>query len=58
MIGILKIRIDRTDEWLGNGQLLTQDNLFPSPGYDYGYDLLLSRNDIFMKTEFEIARYN
>lgn len=58
VIGILKIRIDRTDEWLGNGQLLTQENLFPSPGYDYGYDLLLSRNDIFMKTEFEIAKYN
>lgn len=58
VIGILKIRIDRTDEWLGNGQLLTQDNLFPSPGYDYGYDLLLSREDIFMKTEFEIAKYS
>lgn len=58
VIGILKIRIDRTDEWLGNGQLLTQDNLFPFPGYDYGYDLLLSRYDIFSQTEFEITRYN
>ena len=58
VIGILKIRIDRTNEWLGNGQLLTQDNLFPSPGYDYGYDLLLSRNDIFSFTEFEITKYN
>lgn len=58
VIGILKIRIDRTDKWLGNGQLLTQNNLFPSPGYDYGYDLLLSRDDIFSLTEFEITRYN
>ncbi|MBD5490114.1 MAG: FRG domain-containing protein [Lachnospiraceae bacterium] len=58
VIGILKIRIDRADEWLGNGQLLTQDNLFPSPGYDYGYDLLLSRNDIFLQTDFEITKYN
>ncbi|MCI9345727.1 MAG: FRG domain-containing protein [Lachnospiraceae bacterium] len=58
VVGVLKIRIDRTDEWLGNGQLLTQDNLFPSPGYDYGYDLLLSRDDIFAQTEFEITRYN
>ena len=58
VIGILKIRIDRADEWLGNGQLLTQDNLFPSPGYDYGYDLLLSKNDLFSQTEFEITKYN
>ena len=58
VIGILKIRIDRADAWLGNGQLLTQDNLFPSPGYDYGYDLLLSRNDIFSQTQFEITKYD
>lgn len=58
VVGILKIRIDRTNKWLGNGQLLTQDNLFPSPGYDYGYDLLLSRNDIFSQSKFKISKYN
>lgn len=57
VIGILKIRIDRVSQWLGNGELLTQSNFFPSPMNDYGYDLLLSREDIFSKTIFEIAKY-
>lgn len=56
VVGVLKIRIDYVDEWMGNGLLLTQDNLFPSPIYDEGYDVLLSRNDLFSKP-FEITRY-
>ncbi len=46
VVGILKIRIDHATQWLGNGDLLTQQNLFPGPGIDYGYDVLLSRTDI------------
>ena len=57
VIGILKIRIDNAKEWLGNGMFLTQNNLFPAPAYDNGYDILLSREDIFCNTEFSIARY-
>ena len=56
VIGILKIRIDRTIQWIGNGQLLSQDNLFPAPAYDHGYDMLLSRTDIF-NGEYDIAKY-
>lgn len=56
VIGILKIRIDRTIQWIGNGQLLSQDNLFPAPAYDHGYDMLLSRTDIF-NGEYNIAKY-
>lgn len=56
VIGVIKIRIDRAQEWLGNGQLLTQENLFPAPSYDFGYDLLLSRLDIFSE-QFSIIRY-
>lgn len=56
VIGIIKIRIDRAQEWLGNGKLLTQENLFPAPSYDFGYDMLLSRSDIFNE-QFSIARY-
>ncbi len=57
VIGIIKIRIDKVHEWMGNGKLLTQNNLFPPPAYDYGYDLLISRDDLFKDSEYSIARY-
>ena len=57
VIGIIKIRIDRVKEWIGTGELLTQDNLFPSPAFDYGYDLLLKRSDLFEEDEFQIAKF-
>ena len=57
VVGIIKIRIDRVKEWIGTGELLTQDNLFPSPAFDYGYDLLLKRNDLFEEEEFQIAKF-
>lgn len=57
VIGIIKIRIDKVHDWMGSGALLTQNNLFPPPAYDYGYDLLLSRSDLFENGEFSIARY-
>ncbi len=57
VIGIIKIRIDKVHEWMGNGELLTQNNLFPPPAYDYGFDLLLSRDDLFKDSEYSIAKY-
>lgn len=57
VVGIIKIRIDRAAEWLGTGKLLVQDNLFPAPAYDNGYDILISRNDIFSNPKQQIARY-
>lgn len=57
VIGIIKIRIDCAQEWLGEGKLLTQENLFPAPSYDFGYDMLLSRTDIFNDVLYPIARY-
>lgn len=60
VVGIIKIRIDIVDRWLGNGTLLTMENLFPPAAVDYGYDLLLSRSDIFSKAgneRFAITRY-
>lgn len=47
VIGIIRVRIDRAASWIGDGSLLSQDNLFPPPACDFGYDILLSRNDIF-----------
>lgn len=41
VVVILRIRVDRVDEWLGNGTLLSQSTLFPSPAYDQGYRNLL-----------------
>ena len=57
VIGILKIRIDKVQEWMGSGELLTQNNLFPPPAYDYGYDLLLMRSDLFEESGYSITRY-
>ena len=57
VIGILRIRIDNVDQWLGNGQLLSQDNLFPNAMNDYGYDLLLQLPDDFIPKNFSIAKY-
>lgn len=57
VVGILKIRIDRASVWLGNGLLLSQDNLFPSPMNDYGYDLLLNLPSDFFPRDYSIAKY-
>lgn len=57
VIGILRMRIDRVQEWIGNGKLLTQENLFPSLAFDRGYQLLLNKNDLFKQHHFEIARF-
>lgn len=56
VVGIVKIRIDRASEWLGNGTLMSVDNLFPSPLHDHGYDVLLSRDDLF-EQRFKIVKY-
>lgn len=56
VIAILRMRIDFVESWLGVGQLLTQQNLFPSPGYDHGYNILLKRSDIFLR-EVSIPEY-
>ena len=56
VVGILRIRVDKADEWLGNGTLLTQSNLFPPPAVDLGYDTLLNyyndNTDIFRIREY------
>ena len=56
VVGILKIRVDIADEWLGCGELMTEKNIFPSPSVDQGYNTLLMRNDIF-SNPFEIIKY-
>ncbi|MBQ6165537.1 MAG: FRG domain-containing protein [Clostridia bacterium] len=57
VVGIVKLRIDNVIKWLGNGELLSSENLFPSPAYDYGYDILLSRKDLMEFKYQKIAKY-
>ena len=57
IVGIIRMRIDRVAEWLGNGTLLTQENLFPSPAQDGGYDILLSREDLFPNPQQRIVKF-
>lgn len=56
VVGILRIRIDKANAWLGNGALMTKENIFPSPSIDQGYNNLLMKSDIF-KYPFEIVKY-
>lgn len=56
IVGILRVRIDKADEWLGDGTLMTKDNIFPSPSIDIGYYNLLTREDVF-KNPFELVKY-
>lgn len=57
VLGILKARIDKVSLWLGDGSLLSQENLFPSAAYDTGYGVLLSKSDVFDCEDFGIAKY-
>lgn len=57
VICIIRIRTDLVADWLGDGKLLSVENLFPSPAFDQGYDVLLSRNDLFDDTVNTIAKY-
>ncbi|WP_313525534.1 FRG domain-containing protein [Anaerotignum sp.] len=57
VIAILRIRVDLADEWLGAGELLSVDNMFPMPGIDQGYDVLLTRTDIFKDSNNAITRF-
>lgn len=57
VVCIIRVRIDRAALWLGDGQLMTQDSLFPAPAFDHGYSLLLQRKDIFENTPYQILHY-
>ena len=57
VVGIIRVRIDRAKQWIGDGQLLTQDNLIPPPGYDPGYDLLLNKSELFKNSSLKIMKY-
>lgn len=57
VIAVVRLRIDNVSGWIGEGSLLTNQNLFPSPAYDYGYELLLQRNDLFATKYQNIAQY-
>lgn len=56
VVGILRLRIDLVDEWLGNGALMTQENLFPPPSLDKGYNQLLHCSDVFT-SGYELMKY-
>ena len=56
VVGILRLRIDIVDKWLGDGTLVTQDNLFPPPSMDKGYDQLLRCQDLLV-AGYELAKY-
>ena len=57
VIGILRIRIDMSSKWLGNGELVSPENIFPSPLYDCGYDMLLNLPKDFFPQSYSISKY-
>lgn len=57
VIAVVRLRIDHVSGWIGEGSLLSNQNLFPSPAYDYGYELLLQRTDLFATEYQNITQY-
>lgn len=54
VVGIIEISVNNARKWLGNGELLSEDNFFPSFTIDQGYKVLLSRqhrSGIFLNKE-------
>lgn len=43
VIGVIEIDVDDAAKWLGEGELLSQENFFPDYTRDQGYMVLLSR---------------
>lgn len=43
LICVLRMTVKQVNDYLGTGQLLTQENFFPRPTADKGYELLLQK---------------
>lgn len=43
VVGIIEVSVNDAKKWLGNGELLSEENFFPSYVIDQGYKVLLSR---------------
>ena len=43
VVGVIEVSVNDAKKWLGNGQLLSEENFFPSFDIDQGYKVLLSR---------------
>ncbi len=57
VITIIRLKNDRVAEWIGEGDWLSTYNLFRSPAYEYGYELLLHRQDLFENELQKITQY-
>lgn len=57
VVGILKIRNDLANSWLGDGELAKFSNLFPSQFHDHAYRILLEREDLFRDSTNSIVQY-
>lgn len=53
---ILRLTVDMVDAFLGNGELLQENNFFPSPESDLGYRLFLTRqkNSAYENKKFPV----
>lgn len=57
VVGILRLRIDKVALWMGEGELLSQENLFPPYAFDTGYKKLLEHNEIFEGSKHSVAMF-
>ena len=57
VVAILRIRVDDASKWVGTGELLSQESLFPNPHYDQGYNVLLKHTEFFEGTGWNIPVY-
>ena len=54
VVGILRIRVCDAFNWVGNGELLSQESLFPNPHFDQGYNVLLNHKEFLGGTDWKI----
>lgn len=57
VLGVTLLKVDQAAERIGERDLLSIYNLFPSPAYDYGYELLLNKHDLFETNIQKITQY-
>ena len=43
IVHIIRITVEDAFDWIGNGRLVTAENIYPSPLYDQGYGILLEQ---------------
>lgn len=54
VVCVLRLKVADVNHWMGTGEMITQQNLFPDPLHDQGYDILLAKHDVFQGKDYRM----